>query len=138
MKAYDYEAVVYDGNVYCIGCLPDGVDEEDLEPIFALSEWDCYPVCDACGEAHEYVCLTEDGQRWRTERDGPQEGDLVTHDQDGIQVITSQDGELFHLPTHGATVCGMEHAVKCYCDLEGSFPNVWFVSDHGNAHLLTF
>jgi hypothetical protein len=64
MKSYDYEAVAYDGAVYCCGCLPDGVTEESEEasPIFADSEWDCYPVCDHCGCTHDYVGLTSYGQ----------------------------------------------------------------------------
>lgn len=64
MKAYDYEAVTYDGAVYCSGCLPKGIssESEDVSPIFANSEWDGYPVCDACGEKHEYVNLTCHGR----------------------------------------------------------------------------
>jgi hypothetical protein len=66
MKAYSYEAMTYDGAVYCTDCLPDGVTKESEEayPIFADSEWDCYPVCDRCHSEHEYVNLTEYGQ-WR-------------------------------------------------------------------------
>lgn len=57
MKAWDYDAVTYDGDVYCVGCLPDGVTEEDEEvcPIFASDEWDSTPVCCVCGEEHDYV-----------------------------------------------------------------------------------
>lgn len=63
MKAYDYEACAYDGAIYCNDCLPEGVtvDDENVSPVFAYSEWDHYPVCDACGERHEYVGLTSDG-----------------------------------------------------------------------------
>ena len=70
MKAYDFEAVTYDGAVYCTGCLPDGVDadSEGVYPIFADSEWDSYPVCDACGAEHDYMSLTSDGQSWLAER----------------------------------------------------------------------
>ena len=57
MKAYDYKAVAYDGEIYCVECLPDGitVDDDEVSPIFADSEWDTYPVCDTCGAEHEYV-----------------------------------------------------------------------------------
>lgn len=63
MKSYDYEACTFDGAVYCNECLPDGMtpDSEDVSPIFADSEHDGYPVCESCGEAHNYVSLTDDG-----------------------------------------------------------------------------
>ncbi len=57
MRAYDYEAVTYNGEVYCVECLPDGVDDTqpDVYPIFADSEWEYVPVCDVCGFEHDYV-----------------------------------------------------------------------------------
>lgn len=57
MKVDDYEAVAYDGEIYCIDCLPEGitVDTEEVNPVFADSEWDNYPVCASCGEIHSYV-----------------------------------------------------------------------------------
>jgi hypothetical protein len=57
MHSFDFEAVTYDGAVYCVGCLPKGVsvDDEDVMPIFADSEWDHKPVCDHCHEAHDYM-----------------------------------------------------------------------------------
>jgi hypothetical protein len=63
MKSYDYEAVAYDGDVYCLGCLPKGVDEKDADPIFADSEWDYYPVCCVCRGVHDYVNLTSYGRK---------------------------------------------------------------------------
>ena len=65
MKAYDYDAVVYDSEVYCIGCLPVGVtvEDESVHPIFADSEWDYCPVCDVCGYAHDYVTVIGYGER---------------------------------------------------------------------------
>lgn len=64
MKSYDYEAVAYDADVYCVDCLPEEMDVEsdEVSPIFADSEWDDIPVCCVCGEVHEYVGLTEIGQ----------------------------------------------------------------------------
>lgn len=69
MKAYDYEAVTYDGDVYCLGCLPAGVTDgtDGVSPIFADSEWDDYPVCTACGAVHDYVSLTDYGMAHRLE-----------------------------------------------------------------------
>lgn len=59
MKSYDFEAVVYDGEVYCTECLPEGVSVKDeaVSPIFADSEWDWAPVCDKCGTEHDYVSV---------------------------------------------------------------------------------
>jgi hypothetical protein len=67
MKCYAYEAVVYDRAIYCVDCIPDGVtvDDGEVSPIFADSEWDYYPVCEHCGTVHDYVSLTEDGWRYQ-------------------------------------------------------------------------
>ena len=61
MKTYDYEAVCYDGAVYCTECLPEGVDIESEEvcPIFADSEWEYVPVCDECGCKHDYMTILQ-------------------------------------------------------------------------------
>lgn len=71
MKSYDYDAVVYDGEEFCVECLPDGVDvdSDDVSPIFADSEVDRYPVCRQCGAEHIYMNLTIDGQKWLDERE---------------------------------------------------------------------
>ena len=63
MKAWNYDAVVYDGQVFCVECLPARVDPEsdDVTPIFASEEWDHYPICDVCGYEHDYVSLIEGG-----------------------------------------------------------------------------
>jgi hypothetical protein len=60
MKAWDYEAVVYDGAVYCVDCLPEGVDAESdaVTPIFASDEVPAPgAVCDQCGACHDYMNL---------------------------------------------------------------------------------
>lgn len=64
MRSFDYDAVTYDGAVYCTGCLPKGITSDHTEcyPIFADSEWDHYPMCDHCQEVHDYVSLTSYGQ----------------------------------------------------------------------------
>lgn len=66
MRSYDYEALTYDGAVYCKGCLPAGVDPQSNEvmPVFADSEWDYYPACDKCGKVHDYVNLTPEGRAY--------------------------------------------------------------------------
>jgi hypothetical protein len=59
MKSNDFDAVTYQGEVYCWDHLPDGVTlkNEEVNPIFADSEWDYYPVCCHCGIVHDYVSL---------------------------------------------------------------------------------
>lgn len=55
MKSYDYDAVVFDGEIYCIGCLPENISENECDPIFADSEWQSYPICCECQQVHHYV-----------------------------------------------------------------------------------
>ena len=57
MKCYDYDAVVYDGEIYCTECVPKGVTEDDYYPIFADSEWETAPVCNECGFVHDYMSI---------------------------------------------------------------------------------
>lgn len=63
MKSYDFNAVIYKDEVFCTGCLPEGVtvQDETVTPIFASSEHDRYPVCELCWKEHDYVALTEYG-----------------------------------------------------------------------------
>lgn len=108
MKSYDYNAVTYDGACYCTECLPEGVDveNEEVSPIFAGSEWDYYPVCDKCGEVHEYVGLTTDGQNRIALNDA-----LSSHESgeyDGFSSTTKQEfpdddyeGEWLHINERG-------------------------------------
>lgn len=71
MKSYDFFAVVYNGDVLCTECLPDGVSvsDEKVLPIFANSEHDRYPVCDKCLTEHDYVALTEYGMIHTSDHD---------------------------------------------------------------------
>lgn len=64
MKSYDFEAVVYDGAVYCLGCFDGDTDDEEVSPILADSEWNSYPACTICGDVQDYVGLTSDGLRY--------------------------------------------------------------------------
>ena len=58
MRAWDYDAVTYDGEIYCNDCLPDGVDMELVNPIFASAKWhDHIPTCRACGCRHTYMSI---------------------------------------------------------------------------------
>ena len=59
MKAWDFDAVVYDGEVLCKECLPDGVSvySDEVSPIFADQEWDFAPSCANCETVHDYMTL---------------------------------------------------------------------------------
>ncbi len=57
MNAWDYDAVIFDGDIYCIECLPDDVDTDDVQPIFAGSEFDYMPHCCECGIPIESVTV---------------------------------------------------------------------------------
>lgn len=62
MKSYEFEAVIYNGNIYCCECLPPKVDinDDDVMPIFGDSEWEYIPTCCICGEQHIYVTLLDE------------------------------------------------------------------------------
>ncbi len=61
MKAFHYEAVVIEGLVYCVECLPEdvSVDDEEVYPIFAGHEMDHAPVCSICDAIHDYMNVLE-------------------------------------------------------------------------------
>ena len=66
MKTYDYDAEIFDGDVYCVECLPDNVcnidcyNNGDVRPIFAGEEWSYVPVCCECGYEHDYMIILEE------------------------------------------------------------------------------
>ncbi len=56
MKSYDYNAIIINQcTVVCADCVPGGILEDDYTPIFADSEVSFYPVCEVCGEIHDYM-----------------------------------------------------------------------------------
>jgi hypothetical protein len=68
MKAWDYRAVYFNGDCFCVDCLPTiptEVYEKEVIPIFAVEEADYYPVCCVCGTEHDYIGLTDDGRKLR-------------------------------------------------------------------------
>ena len=61
MKAWDYDAVVYDGAVYCNECCPVDIESDEVTPIFASDEWQAPgAVCDVCFTCHDYMGLIEE------------------------------------------------------------------------------
>ncbi len=67
MKAWDFEAVTYDGAIYCTECLPEGItaDHEEVGHIFATDE-EQWPgaTCDACGTVHDYMGILGNPPYW--------------------------------------------------------------------------
>lgn len=65
MKSYDVVGYVppEGGYVLCPAHAPAEAFTPDSPwgAVFADSEWDCFPVCDMCGERITDVSLTEDG-----------------------------------------------------------------------------
>lgn len=52
-----FRAVVYDGEVRCVECLPPGItiDSGEVDPILAGEEW-CGPaICRICRFEHDYM-----------------------------------------------------------------------------------
>lgn len=99
MKAFDYDAVAYDAAIYCVGCLPEGVDvnDEGVHPVFADSEWDSYPCCDVCHAEHDYVNLTEDGQNWLRERE---HNKMVEHETGSTARMNTETCQIYSLYMH--------------------------------------
>ena len=63
MKAWDFDAVTYNGAAYCVECLPEGVkpESEGVTPIFASDEWGAPGVtCDKCLRLHDYMGMIHD------------------------------------------------------------------------------
>ncbi len=62
MTAFEFEAVVFDRDVYCVICLPPQVSLGDPEviPIPADRIWEKAPTCCKCGRAHEDVLMAEE------------------------------------------------------------------------------
>jgi len=59
MKAWAYDAAIWEDEIYCIECLPARASEEDAVPIFAGSEVESYPICIRCKYEHTYMSKLE-------------------------------------------------------------------------------
>lgn len=126
MHCADYDAVEYDGEIYCVGCLRElfmkeldtsrEVDRamENATPIFAGGEW-CYPAprCAECGEVHTYMDvldipdgLNADGsidEQWID--DQRYDGDLIPYPKDAEEESTREyflfSGYVLDVNDHG-------------------------------------
>ena len=58
MQRLEYDACLWDEEVYCKGHLPPEVDPElDAQPILEEEKWESIPTCCVCGSKHPYVQL---------------------------------------------------------------------------------
>lgn len=64
--------------------------------------------------------------------EGPSEGDVTTEDHRQFY----RDGDLWLEVPANVSTSVMWKRIDAKMKREGFFPNVWFVSDHGNAHLM--
>lgn len=67
------------------------------------------------------------------EQDGPTEGDLVTYDHRNLFVWGGGSRKSVLLVSD---VNRFNAQVRAFMKKDNFFPNVWFISDHGNAHLI--
>lgn len=67
-------------------------------------------------------------------RSEPEEGDWVTYDHSNFYEYGTNRRVLYVDPD--ATTKEMWGRIRLKMNADSFFPNVWFVSDHGNAHLM--
>ena len=64
--------------------------------------------------------------------DEPEEGDLYTHDHRTVYVWGGRRKPALIVDD----VARFNATVRAFMKRDNFFPNVWFISDHGNAHLI--
>jgi len=64
--------------------------------------------------------------------DEPEEGDWQTQDHEKFYSY----GKLILRVSPDASTAEMWKAIRVRMDKDGFWPNVWFISDHGNWHLM--
>jgi hypothetical protein len=70
----------------------------------------------------------------RIDPDEPEECDLVTYDHVYFWEVGGTTGQPVLIVGEGQELWP---TLEAYMDAQEFWPNVWFVSDHGNAHLMT-
>lgn len=93
-----------------------------------------------CGGCADAGCLPDDGECQRTDAYGDPDadepdtdaGDWTTDDHRTFY----QYGRAILTVPEGATETEMWIAIRAAMSAANFWPNVWFVSDHGNAHRL--
>jgi hypothetical protein len=61
LPVHHFDAVAYDGAIYCLECLPPGIDSDspDVRPVFAGDEFETPPACDVCHKRVDYVTIRQ-------------------------------------------------------------------------------
>ena len=67
------------------------------------------------------------------EEEGPMEDDLHTSDHETFY----QHGRVAFKVLRDATTAQMWRAIDRWMASQKFYPNVWFISDHGNAYIMT-
>lgn len=59
VKSWEFDCVWYNGDYWCVQCLPVGIraTDDEVSPIFADSELESAPECVKCGGIHDYMSL---------------------------------------------------------------------------------
>jgi len=93
-------------------------------------------------DEYDYPLGGEEG----SEELGIQVDDITTEDhqtfwQEGKEIIgygpsDAGDGDAYYVVETGEEYADMWDAINAHMDATKWFPNVWFISDHGNAHLM--
>jgi hypothetical protein len=76
--------------------------------------------------------FNESDEEVETEWAGPQEDDLITEDHSHFML----NGKVVLTVDKDASTHEMWHALEDYMTRSNYWPNVWFISDHGNAILM--
>ena len=117
--------------------LPDGEKE-------SRDDQGGYPSDEAVMDA---LCslglLHADYIREAVENAGPQDGDITTQDhvrfwQDGKIILERQESGNWLSPLIGKMIGqgDWKWAVREWTEIDSYCPNIWLISDHGNAHLI--
>lgn len=90
--------------------------------------------CEDAGCEADSECQSPNAYGGDEEPSEPEEGDITTADH----VHFYCNGKLLPIDlTRDSTTEDMWKALRGYMAATHYWPNVWFISDHGNAHLMT-
>ena len=132
-----HDGYAYNADVWCVDCgqdiirdiYDDATEFEDTDsfpqPIF-FGESDCAQHCAECGE-YLYGLQEEEPTE-------PEEGDWTTEDH---KRFYSYGKLILDVSGQELTEDKLWDAIVAQMNRDKFWPNVWFISDHGNAHLMT-
>ena len=112
-------------------------------------------VCDQCGEKFRFNYSNDDPDNIDMTDEESYDAFVEQCLEDAADVhncdtplepddedITTADHQHFFYLGRQIVACGPDgddwrSAVTAWCDANNYYPNIWFISDHGNAHLLS-